>query len=202
MINHNLQQVLLGVAILTASSGVMTKEISYNFIQGTYISTSVDSGTTSGDVDGNGFGVAGSFSIAPHIAITAGFGATSFDTFLGIDIDTTELTLGVTGYASIASGTSIFGNFSILKGDVEATDGFITVDDDDTGNVISVGLRHLVTDAVELNLGLSRVDIFDDTENSYGFGARFYANEKVSLGIGYSTSSDVDTLSLNIRIDI
>ena len=90
----------------------------------------------------------------------------------------------------------------MLKAEVEATDGFTTIDDDDTGNVISIGLRHMATDAVELDIGLSRVDVFDDTENSYRFGARFYANEKVSLGIGYSTSSDADALSLNIRIDI
>ena len=202
MVSRTIKQGFLAVVILTASSGAISKEISYNFIQGTYISTSVDSGTTSGDVDGDGLFIDGSFGIAPHIALTAGYGGRSFDTFLGIDVDTTSLTFGVTAHTSVANGTSIFGNFSVLKAEIEVSDGFTTVDDDDTGNIITVGLRHMATEAVELDLDFSRTDVFDDTDNTIGFRARFYVNQQFSLGIGYETSSDIDTLLLNARFDI
>ena len=86
--------------------------------------------------------------------------------------------------------------------DIEASDGFTTVSDDDTGNIIGFGLRHMATDVVELNVSFSRVDVFDDTSNTFGFGARFYANEKFSFGIGYATGDDVDALLLNARINI
>ena len=201
MFNVSKQQCLLAAAILVASSSAMSKEISYDYVQGTYAS-STDSSIPGFDIDSDGFGISGSFSIAPNVALTAGFAATSFDRILGIDIDTTEFAFGITGHTSVAPGTDIYGNFSIVMADVEISDGFTTFTDDDTGNAISVGLRHAATDVVELEVALSRVDIFDDTSNTFGFGARFYANEKVSLGIGYSTGDDVDTLLLNVRADI
>lgn len=202
MITISKQYYFFAAIILAASTNAISREISYDYIQGTYASSTIDTGTTSGDIDANGFGVSGSFSITPNVAFTAGFGATSFDRFLGIDIDTTELTFGVTAHTSIAPGTDISGNFSVLMADIEVSDGFFTASDDDTGNIISVVLRHMVTDAVELNVGFSRVDVFDDTSNTFGFGARFYTNEKFSFGIGYTTGDDVDTLLLNARIDI
>ena len=105
MVNRKIQQVLLSVAILTVSSGAVSREISYDFIQGSYVSTSIDADGTSGDIDGNGAGIAGSFVIVPNIAVTTDFVTTSFDTFQGVDSDTTEITLGVTGYGSVADNT-------------------------------------------------------------------------------------------------
>lgn len=200
MIRKFLPKGIIAVAVLTASTGVLSREISYNFVQGTFVSSTVDTGFE--DVDATGIGVSGSFVITPNIALTAGFGTTSFDTFLGVDIDTTELSFGVTGYTSVAEGTSVFGNFSVLKANIEATDGFNTIDDDDTGNVISVGLRHMATDAVEIEAGFSRVDVFDESGNTFGIGIRFYANDKFSLGVGYATGDDVDSLILNARFNI
>ena len=201
MFNISKQQCVLAVAILVASTSAMSKEISYDYVQGTYIS-STDSSIPGFDINADGFGFSGSFSVSPNVALTAGFGATSFDRIQGIDIDATSIDFGITAHTSVGPKTDILGNFSILLVDVEASDGFITISDDDTGNVISVGLRHMASDAVELEVGFSRADIFDDTSNTIGFGARFYANDKVSLGAGYSTGDDVDSLILNVRIDI
>lgn len=60
----------------------------------------------------------------------------------------------------------------------------------------------MATETIELEVGFSRTDVFDDTENTFGLGARFYINDKFSLGAGYSTEDDVDTLLLNARINI
>lgn len=202
MFNLKKHQYILAAAILSISTVSTSKEVSYDFIQGTYASVTVDTGTTAGDLDGNGFAASGSFSVAPAIALTASFGATSFDRLQGIEIDTTALSFGLTAHTSVAPGTDVFGNFSVLLADIELSDGFTTIDDDDTGNIISVGLRHLATEKLELEVGFSRTDVFEDTANTFGVGVRFYANDKFSLGIGYATGDDVDTLLLNARIDI
>jgi hypothetical protein len=199
---HSKQSYILATALLALSSASVSKEISYDYIQGTYSSITIDTETSAGDLDGDALAVSGSFSVAPSIAITAGFGATSFDRLFGIDFDTTELTIGVTAHMAIAPNADIFGNFSVLRANIEVSDGFVTIDDDDTGNVISVGLRFLATEKIELELGFSRTDVFEETDNSFGAGIRFYANEKFSLGIGYSTADDVDSIVLNARFDI
>ena len=75
-------------------------------------------------------------------------------------------------------------------------------DDNDTGVIAGIGLRHLVTNSIEVDVGFSYTDVFDDGFSTFGLGARFYANEKISFGIGYAAGDDVDTLLLNARFDI
>ena len=199
---HSKQKCIIAAALLSTSSTVFAKEISYDYIQGTFAKVTVDTDTSVGDLDANGFSVSGSFSITPAIAFTASYGAINSDELLGVDIDTTQLTFGVTAHTSIAPNTDIFGNFSVLKANIEVSDGFTTIDDDDTGYAISLGLRFLATDNVELELGFERDDSFESADNSFSAGIRFHASEKLSLGIGYATADDVDALLLNARLGI
>ena len=191
---------LLAISIMAISTNAMSKDISYDYVQGTY--SSLTDSSLGVDIDADGFAVSGSFSVSPNIAVTALLGSTSFDRTAGVDIDTNEFDFGITAHTSVAPGTDIFGNFSIVNGEVEASYGFTTISDDDTGNSITVGLRHMPSESVELSAAFTRVDIFDDTGNTTGFGVRFYANEKISFGVGYSTGDDVDALILGARIDI
>jgi hypothetical protein len=202
MLNSSTTRGFIMVILLVSASNVMSEGISYDYVQGSYVSTSMDSGTTEGDVDGNGYGFLASLSITPNYAFTVVLVATAFDTFQSVDTDTTDLAFGVTAHTSVSTGTDIFGNFSVLVAKVETTDGINPISDDDTGYVISIGLRHLVTDALELEAGASREDVFEDTSNSFGVTARFYVSETFSLGVGYATGDDVDSLLLNARLNM
>lgn len=201
MFGRTIQQSLLMVVILVSSSSVISREISYDFIQGTY-SSITDSSLPNGDVDGDGLGISGSLGITQNLALTAGFNATSFDSIQGIDIDTSEFVLGITLHAPIAVGTDVVANFSALKAKVEVSDGTRSYDDSDTGVVAGIGLRHLVSNSIEVDVGFSYTDVFDDGFSTFGLGVRLYANEQISFGIGYATGDDVDALLLNARFDI
>lgn len=196
MFSISKQQTLLAAVILATSTGAVAKDISYDFIQGTYNSVDIDNGP-----DGDGLGISGSFSITPHIAFSAGYSSTDFDLFNGNDVDINEFNFGLTAHTSVAPGTDVFGNFSIVKAEIERSNIFFTDEEDDTGNAITLGLRHMASQQVELDLNFSRVDVFDDAETAIGFGARFYASNKLSLGIAYATGDDVDTLSFSVRYD-
>ena len=201
MLKISVQKYFLPIAVLAFSSNVISKEINYDYAQGTY--RSFTDSSLGPDIDANGFAITGSFGVTPNIAIAAEYGTRNYDRYLGLDFDFKELTIGLTAHTSIASETDIFGNFSVLKVEGEIDDGFTTTSDDDTGNTISVGLRHMIKNTTELNASLTREDIFDDTNNIFSVGARFYANETFSLGIGYSTGNDdVDAILLNARIDV
>ena len=201
MLKISVQNYFLPIAILAFSSSVISKEISYDYVQGTYNSIS-DSSVPGIEVDADGFGVSGSFSVAPNIAVNASYETRSYDKVLGLDIDFTAFTFGLTAHTSITPETDIFGNFSVLKVEGEMSDGFTTISDDDTGNTISVGLRHIINNDFEFNISLTHEDIYDDTANISEFGIRFYASDKFSIGIGYSVDSDdLDTILLNARFD-
>lgn len=202
MLNKSVNNYLLTIMILVASPYAVAREISYDYIQGTYISTSIDLGGSFGDLDGTGFGMSGSISISPSVAFIVGFSATEFDEFFGIVFDTTELTLGISSHKSIAPKTDISLTLAMFVADVEINDGFNTFSDDDTGNVIGFGFRHFAANDVELSMSFSRTDVFDDTSNTFGISARFLSNEGLSFGVGYAAGDDVDTLLFNMRIDI
>jgi len=192
MFSHTVQRSLLMAVILAASSNAISREISYDYIQGTY--SSVTDSSFPNDIDGDRFGVSGSLGVTQNLALTAGFNATSFDN----DIDTSQFALGITLHAPIAVGTEVVGNLSALKAKIEGSN----FDDNDTGFIVGIGLRHLVTNSVELDAGISYTDVYDDNFTTFGFGARFYANDKISFGIGYATEDDVDALLLNIRLNL
>lgn len=193
------RKTLLAISMLALSTAAFSKEISYDFVQGTY--ASITDSSLGVDIDGTGFFVVGSVSISPNIAFTALYGTTSFDRFLGVDVDASEVNFGITAHTSIAPNTDVFGSFSVVNEEVEISDGFTTISNDDTGHSIAIGLRHMAINNVEIDVAFAQVDIFDDTSNVLGLGARFYANEKLSIGVGYGTGDDVDTLLLNARID-
>ncbi len=188
------------ITSIALPSSAMAREINYDYIQGTYRSFTDSSPGT--DVNADGFAINGSFGATSNLAIVAGYGTRDYDRHLGLDVNFTELNLGLTSHSSITPETDIFGSFSVLKVEGEIDDGSTTTSDSDTGNTISVGLRHMINNTVELNASLTRENIFDDTIIINSFGARLYASEIFSVGVGYFTGNDdVDAILLNVRID-
>jgi hypothetical protein len=199
MANRTIQQSILTLVILAASSGVLSKEISYNFIQASYVGSSVDINLEN-DLEADGVQIEGSFGITPNIALTASYRYVNFDSFQGVDISATNFKLGITPHTSIGSETSLFGTFSALIWDVDAD--VSAINDNDVGFAVDFGFRHMVVEVVEVEVIFLHEDAFEVVNNSLGFGARFYSSDKISLGISYSIGSDIEILLLNARIDI
>lgn len=197
MIKKNTGYYLLAVGIGMLSQHAAAKEISYSYVQGSYISASAN------DLDSKGFGIAGSFSIAPNIALTASASKERLDVPSNIDVDVNNLAIGVTVHTSVAPKTDLFGNFSVINVEGVASNGVVSLGVDDTGNNISIGARHLVADSVELDLAVTRTDVFDRAFNAMSAGARLYVNDRASLGLSYvKGEEDENTLFVSARIDL
>ncbi|MDH5408339.1 MAG: porin family protein [Gammaproteobacteria bacterium] len=185
---------------LLITANVSAKEFSYNYVEAAY--GMISDSSLGVDIDGTGIGFGGSFDITPVIAATVSYEVVSYDTYAGIDVDTTALQFGITGHTSISPKADVFANFSIISAEIELSNGFSSASDDDTGNVISAGLRYEVQDNFELDAGFTRTDVFDDSSLSIGFGARFYTDNQLSFRVGYSTGDDVDTITLSARYNL
>ena len=151
---------------------------------------------------GTGFAFSGSFSISENLAFGTGFSTESYDTFLGIDVDADSTVIGLAGHFPSGPKTDVIVSFSILNGEIEESDGFITISDDDSGNIMGLEIRHMASDNLEMAAGFLRTDIFDDTSSQTAFGLRFYLSEKLSLGAGHTTGDDVDVLLFDIRVGL
>ena len=179
---------------------VQARDISYDYVQGSY--GSVTDSSLSVDLDGDAFSFGGSFSLSPNVAAIISFSATDYERVQGIEIDTSSFSFGVVGHQSIAPATDVYAGFSIVLADGEISDGFSTYTDDDTGNTITLGLRHMASESAELGFSFSRADVFDETSNMFGINLLLHTDEKLSFGVGFSTGDDVDVLSFSARINL
>ena len=74
--------------------------------------------------------------------------------------------------------------------------------ENDTGYSLDVGVRHMLSDRVEVDANVDFVDVQDVEDTALKLGARYYFNDAISAGLGYSTSSEnIDVVSANIRRD-
>jgi len=196
-------RVLLVILLLVPSSYAFSEDISYSYVQATYVHTTIDLSGSIDDVEGDGFGFSLSLDINPNLAFTLSVISTTFKTFQGIEVDNTKMTdLGITAHTDITPKTDIFANLSLTKAEITVPDSSSSDNDKDYGSIFSIGLRHMMTKGFELELGASNTEVFDTTTFEYNLDARVYFRKVFSLGFGYISSDNADSFLLNIRMDV
>ncbi len=194
---------LLAATIMSSVPDVMAEGISYDYAQADYISDTFDLDGSISAVEGNGIGFALSLSFAPAFAMRLAVAATTFRDFHGVQVDSSKVTtLGVTAHTSVALATDVFANVSVIKAEIEGNNGVDRFSDNDYSAAIDVGLRHLVSDKVELEAMVSQVKIFGYTLNSTKIGGRFYFRKRLSVGASYVANDIHDSLLITARMDI
>lgn len=194
---------IITTALLVQANSAAGEDISFDYVEIVYFSDTVDVGSSSDNIEGNGIGFELSLGISPSFAMRFAVASTTFRTFQSIDIDSSKTTtLGVTAHTSVASGTAIFGDVSVVLAETVATVGAEEVSDDDIGGIVDVGLRHMVTEGLEVELAASHTEVFGYSVNAYEVSGRLFLRKKFSVGFGYSDSHDVESLFLNARMNI
>ncbi|MDJ0748057.1 MAG: porin [Woeseiaceae bacterium] len=181
----------LGILLLVAATPAVA-DISYNYVDLGFQRIELD--VPGADVDGDGFAIGGSFKIAEDWFVQAGYGTADFD--FGIDLDQTALGLG---YRSAISPTSdVFATVSYVRAEVSAS-GFGSADDDGFG--ISVGVRAMLTDVLELNGSIGYVDFDDGGDGtSFSAGGLYNFTDTFALGLGIGVEEDVTSYGIFGRI--
>lgn len=203
MFQHFIRRDFLAVVMLLSVTGVMAEGISYDYAQADYISDTVDLAGSISAVQGNGIGFAVSLSFAPAFAVKLAVASTTFRDFHGQRVDDSKVTtLGVTGHTSLTDATDVFSSVSLIKAEITKNDGVKSTADNDYSAIIDIGLRHRLTDKVELEALVSHVKVFAYTLNSQAIGGRFYFRKRLSLGAAYVANDIHDSLLITARMDI
>ena len=168
----------------------VASDLSYSYIEVAYIESDID--VDGIDVDGDGFGFLVSNDIADNLAIFFGYEDEEFD----FDIDGEALSFGFDYHTPISETGDVVISFALV--DVEISQPTFG-SEDDTGNVIQVGFRNQINETAEVGAFISRIDVFDDTETSYGFNLALGATDGVQFTFGYGKGDDTDTISIGIR---
>lgn len=179
------------IAVLLPLSAAATAEgLDYSFIQASYTQVEFDDF----DVDGDGFGIGGSFAVADRFAIFAGYATGDFD----FDVETTDIEVGGMFHTPLSESVDFVSSLSYVSAEVEAP-GFGSVDDDGFG--LGVGLRALASPKLELNGGVSYVDLNDSGDDTtFGAGVRYHFTEAFSAGLAGNWGDDVSSYGISGRV--
>lgn len=180
-----------GLLALALAGPAFAGDLSYNFIEGQYQKVEFDDGPF--DVDGDGFGIGGSFEVNENVFVLASYATADFD--FGIDLN--QLAIGA-GYAvDISQDTDFFATLSFIRAEVEAS-GFGSSDEDGFG--AAIGMRGMVSEQVELFGTLSYVDLGDDDSTALGGGVFYNVTDNFALGANVEFDEDVTSYGIAARI--
>ena len=182
--------VMLAAPMLAAPA--MAEGLSYNYLQAGYQRVELDDDFL--DVDGDGFGIGGSFEIGRNAYVFANYGTADFD--FGVDFN--ELGAGIGYHMSVGTQTDFVASIGYIRGEAEAP-GSPSVDD--SGIAASIGLRSMVTDKLELFGSINYADLDDSgDETSVGAGMWYSVTDAFALGVSAGVGDDTNSYGLGARL--
>ena len=106
--------------------------------------------------------------------------------------------MGIGAHTPLSRQTDLYGTVSYLDAEVSQR---ILGTTDDSGYALAVGIRHLLTDTLEISGAINYVVIFNDDSTGLNLEARYYFGDVISTALAYATTDNADGLSLSIRIN-
>jgi hypothetical protein len=184
-----------GLTLLVLAAPTMAADISYNFVEAGYQEIDIDGGFVGGlDIDGDGYGVGGSFELNENWFIAASYAKAEFD--FGVDLD--QFSLGAGYHVPISDNADFYGMFSYVNAEASAS-GFGSVDDD--GYEAKIGLRGMIGERFELNGSLAYVDLGDGGDTTaFGAGALYNFSDVLAAGFSIDIDDDVTAYGIGIRV--
>ena len=184
-----------GLTLLLLAVPTFAADISYNFIEAEYQEIDIDSGFLGGfDIDGDGYGIGGSFELNENWFIGASYSKADFD--FGVDLD--QLMLGAGYHVPISDNADFYGMFSFVSAEA-SVDGFDSIDED--GYAATIGLRGMIGERFELNGSLAYVDLGNGGDSTaFGAGALYNFSDAFAAGFSVGIDDDVTTYGIGFRV--
>ncbi|HEX4910546.1 MAG TPA: outer membrane beta-barrel protein [Permianibacter sp.] len=181
-----MKKLLLATAVLAASSATLAAGPQYTFVQGQWQEAELED--SNADLDG--FGIAGSIDLNKEFFAFAQY-ANVDDR--GVDLD--RLAVGAAYKMPLSTRTDLNFGAGIVSYDLSNRFG---VDDDDSGLLLTAGIRSMLNDNLELGAGASYEDAYDIDMLVNVYGA-WHFNNQLSAGLSL-TEGDVETTAIYVRM--
>lgn len=172
--------------ILAFSASASAEGFEYNFFELGYGTTEFDDI----NVDGDGFGLGGSYAVNNDIHVFGGYQAVGLD--FGIDATTLEAGIGYNTELSPVVDAYARLSYQYVELDAPGVSGV-----DDNGIGLGVGLRFAASESLELNAGINYVDLSDSGDDtSFSVGGLYDFSDLFALGLGGDWSDDASSYTL------
>jgi hypothetical protein len=181
---------LVILALVPMSGAAFAEGFDYSFVEGYYGQVEFDDF----GVDGDGIGIGGSFAVNDSFHVFGGYETGDFD--FGVDINRLQAGLGYNMPLSDAVDVVASLSYVSIEADISGVGSA-----DENGYGLGVGLRAMVSPAVELNGGLAYKDYGDsfDGETELGAGFLYHFSDAFAVGLSGEWGEDLSTYALNGR---
>jgi hypothetical protein len=166
-------------------------ELSYSFVELGYVNSEIDDL----DIDGNGFGLRGSYAFSESFHGFAAYTDQDYD----FDVGLSQFEIGGGMRFALNPKVDLVGTLSYLNVNLDAPGGF---DLDDDGLALGLGVRGRATETLELRGEAKLVDYDEaDSDTTFSVGARYYLTPMFALGADIGFNDDGTTWILGGRFD-
>lgn len=177
---------ILVMLVLVIATSASAKDFDYDYLQLSYGNVEFDDI----NVDGDGFGLAGSYALNEEFHVFAGYEAAGLD----FGIDATTLGAGLGWHKTLSPVVDLVASVSYQYVELDGP-GPGSVDDNGLG--LGLGLRYAASDLLELNAGISHVDLGDNgSDTGFGAGGLYSFTDAFALGLSASWSDESTSFTL------
>ena len=177
------------VLVVLFSGAAVAQDLNYTYIQATYDDVDVDAL----NVDGSGIGIDLSIGITDEFYLFGNYQGASLD----LNIDLTRFSAGVGFNAEVGSNLDMIAELAWVYAEADAPGPGGSADDNGIG--ARVGVRGVVSTAVELQGALRYDDLSE--EISYDAGVLFNFTEMFAIGVFGVWEDEITTYRAGVRFN-
>lgn len=176
----------------TAQAG----DLSYDYFQVGYAKYDLD--IEDYNADGKAIGFEASWSAGENGFVTFGYSKSGFEVE-DLDYDEKDLTLTYGFHNPISDTADVVFRGGIINAKGEVS--YFSYEDSisDTGFLLGLGFRNMVSESTELYGNINYLNIADDSGISYNAGLRMGSSDGASLLLGYAKGEDIKGFEIGLR---
>lgn len=180
------------VSLLSIATTAMATEPSYTYLQVGYQKAELDDVIPGVDIDGDGYGIGGSFELGDSFHVFGAYATTDFD----YDLDLEQMHVGVGYHWSMTDSVDLVAEASFVR--AEATQPGASTSEDGYG--ATLGVRGFASEKLELAASVDYVDVGSGSgETSYDGAARYYFMPNFALDLNIGFGDDIKTYGAGLQ---
>lgn len=179
--------------ILLIAAPSVAETPSFNYVEVGYIEYDIDLGDGM-DVNGDGFAVGGAFEVGDNFFGFVGYSDVDFD----FDIEVSALDVGFGYHTDLTDNTSFYASVAYVEADASVTG---LGSNDESGYGVGIGVRGYAAVDVELGLGITYVDLGNESDDTTIGGSFLYdITDNVALGVTVDFGDDEEAYGGVLRV--
>lgn len=191
-----MRKIVLVASVLAALGSAQADELDYTYVEAGFGQVEIDGV----DEEGDALFLGGSYGIGDTWLLFGEYSTAEFDVGGGAEVDFDQFVVGMGAHFPIATSVDFVGKIGYVDWSADVSTPVGSASIDDTGYMLSGGVRALLGQSFELAGSIDYVDIGDSDDTGITLLGRYRLTDLFSFGALITTSDDMDEYGLFARL--